>query len=105
MRAREPDVTGTIERDGVRVGYDVYGEPGRPTLLLFTSWAVVHMRQWKFQTPYLAQYFRVVTVEGRGNGRADRPTGEDAYVDEQYVDDAVAVLDQLGVERAVLVGL
>jgi hypothetical protein len=25
MRAREPDLMGTIERDGVRIGYDVYG--------------------------------------------------------------------------------
>jgi len=110
MRAREPDLAGTVERDGVRVGYDVYGddlrdESGRPWIVLFTSWAIVHMRQWKFQVPYLARHFRVVTVEGRGNGRADRPGDEAAYADEQYVDDARAVLDELGVDRAVLVGL
>ena len=30
MRAREPDYEATVERDRVRVGYDVYGagEPG-----------------------------------------------------------------------------
>jgi pimeloyl-ACP methyl ester carboxylesterase/predicted glycosyltransferase len=105
MRAREPDLVGTVERDGVRIGYDVYGDATRPCLVLFTSWAIVHMRQWKFQTPYLSRYFRVVTVEGRGNGRADRPQHVDAYADEEYVDDALAVMDELGVERAVLVGL
>ena len=41
--------------------------------LLFTSWAIVHARQWKAQVPFLARHFRVITVEGRGNGRADRP--------------------------------
>jgi pimeloyl-ACP methyl ester carboxylesterase/predicted glycosyltransferase len=105
MRARYPDVEGEIERAGVRVGYDVYGDPDRPTLVLFTSWAIVHMRQWKFQVPYLSRHFRVVTVEGRGNGRADRPGEEHAYADEEYVDDALAVMDAVGVERAVLAGL
>ena len=72
MRARYPDIKGFIERDGVKVGYEVFGE-GEPTILLFTSWAIVHARQWKDQVPYLARRFRVITVEGRGNGRADRP--------------------------------
>jgi pimeloyl-ACP methyl ester carboxylesterase/predicted glycosyltransferase len=105
MRAREPDLQGAVERDGVRVGYDVYGDAGRPCLVLLTSWAIVHMRQWKFQVPYLSRYFRVVTVEGRGNGRADRPDRDEAYADVEYVDDALAVMDELGVDRAVLIGL
>ena len=104
MRAREPDYEGVIERDGVRVGYTVSGA-GEPTILLFTSWAIVHARQWKAQVPYLARRFRVITVEGRGNGRADRPVTAEAYGDREYVDDAIAVLDATGVDRAVLVGL
>jgi pimeloyl-ACP methyl ester carboxylesterase/predicted glycosyltransferase len=108
MRACEPDWSGAVERDGVRVGYDVYGDGlGRrgPTLLLLTSWAIVHARQWKAQVSYLSRRFRVVTVEGRGNGRADRPSTPEAYIDREYVDDAVTVLDALGVERAVVGGL
>jgi pimeloyl-ACP methyl ester carboxylesterase/predicted glycosyltransferase len=105
MRAREPDLEGEIERDGVRIGYDVYGDADRPTLVLFTSWAIVHMRQWKFQVPYLSRHFRVITVEGRGNGRADRPGREEAYADGEYVADALAVMDAEGVDRAVLAGL
>jgi len=107
MRAREPDREGEIERDGVRIGYDVYGEDGddRTCIVLFTSWAIVHMRQWKLQIPFLARHFRVLTVEGRGNGRADRPGAEEAYGDVEYVDDALAVMDATGIDRAVLVGL
>jgi pimeloyl-ACP methyl ester carboxylesterase/UDP:flavonoid glycosyltransferase YjiC (YdhE family) len=104
MRAREPDHEGIIVRDGVRVGYEVYGA-GEPTILLLTSWAIVHARQWKAQVPYLARRFRVITVEGRGNGRADRPGTAGAYSDREYVDDAVAVLDAAGAGRAVIVGV
>ena len=93
-----------IERDGVRVGYEIFGS-GEPTILFFTSWAIVHMRQWKAQVPYLARHFRVVTVEGRGNGNADRPDFPAAYADQEYVDDAVAVLEATGTARAVAVGL
>ncbi len=104
MRAREPDHQGVAERGRVRVGYDVYGS-GEPTIVLLTSWAIVHMRQWKAQVPYLSRHFRVITVEGRGNGRADRPDSAAAYADREYVDDAIAVMDATGIERAVIVGL
>ncbi len=103
MRAREPDYQGVVERDGVRVGYDVYGA-GEPTIILLTSWAITHARQWKGQVPYLARHFRVITVEGRGNGRADRPETEEAYTDQNYVDDAIAAMDAAGVDRAVVIG-
>ena len=104
MRAREPDHEDVVVRDGVRVGYEVYGAR-EPTILLLTSWAIVHARQWKAQVPYLARRFRVITVEGRGNGRADRPGTAEAYSDREYVDDAVAVLDAAGADQAVVVGL
>ena len=74
MRAREPDDVGAVVRDGVRISYEVCDGPeGAPTVLLLTSWAIVHMRQWKAQVPFLARHFRVVTAEGRGNGTSDRP--------------------------------
>ena len=104
MRARYPDTEGFIERGGVKVGYEVFGA-GEPAILLLTSWAIVHARQWKAQVPYLARHFQVITVEGRGNGRADRPGTAEAYRDREYVDDAIAVLDATGVDRAVVVGL
>ncbi|GAA4902679.1 putative glycosyltransferase [Actinomycetospora succinea] len=106
MRAREPDEVGTIERDGVRVGYEVFeGPAASPTIVLLTAWAIVHMRQWKAQVPFLAREFRVITVEGRGNGAADRPRDPEAYRDREAVEDVVAVLDATGTDRAVAVGL
>src|SRR5690242_1084770 len=103
-RARQPDETGFIERDGVHVFWERYGE-GAPTILLMPTWSLFHSRHWKFQIPYLARLFRVVTFDGRGNGRSDRPTHSDAYADTEYVADALAVLDATGTDRAVVAGL
>jgi pimeloyl-ACP methyl ester carboxylesterase/predicted glycosyltransferase len=103
-RALYPDAAGYVERDGVRVFYEVYGE-GEPTVLLMPTWSIIHSRCWKMQIPYLARHGRVVTLDGRGNGRSDRPTGPDAYVEQEFADDALAVLDATSTERAVLVAL
>ena len=77
-RARYPDHTGYVERGGVRVFYEVYGK-GERTVLLLPTWSIVHSRFWKAQIPYLARHLRVVTFDGRGNGRSDRPAGAHAY--------------------------
>ncbi len=104
MRARYPDVEDVVVRDGVRIGYEVYGSEA-PTILLPTSNPMVHARTWKAQVPFLARHFRVVVVDGRGNGRSDRPVGPAAYTVEEDVADLVAVLDATGTDRAVVVGL
>jgi pimeloyl-ACP methyl ester carboxylesterase len=102
-RARYPDEADHVERDGVRVFYELYGD-GFPTVLLLPTWSVAHSRAWKAQIPYLARHFRVVTLDGRGNGRSDRPPGVDPYAPEEFVADALVVLDATGTERAVAVG-
>jgi pimeloyl-ACP methyl ester carboxylesterase len=102
-RARYPDEEGRVERDGVRVPWERYGD-GEPTLLLLPAWSIIHSRQWKAQIPYLARRYRVLTFDPRGNGRSDRPPGAEAYDDDEYVADALAVLDATGTRAAVLVG-
>jgi pimeloyl-ACP methyl ester carboxylesterase len=103
-RARYPDEEGYVERDGVRVFYEVYGA-GEPTVYLLPTWSIIHSRHWKLQIPYLARHFRVLTFDGRGNGKADRPAGAEAYTEAEFALDSLAVLDATGTERAVLVGL
>ena len=102
-RARYPDTEGYVERDGVRIFYEVYGQ-GEPTVLLLPTWTIIHSRQWKMQIPYLARHCRVVTFDGRGNGRSDRPTEASAYAETEYAADALAVLDATGTDRAIIVG-
>ena len=103
-RALQPDEVGTVSRDGVSIGYEVSGA-GATTILLLPTWTIVHSRFWKAQIPYLARYFRVITFDGRGNGRSDRPEGAAAYTDDEYAADALAVLDATGTRQAVVVGL
>src|SRR5262245_9427693 len=103
-RARDPDREGYVERNGVRIFYEVYGQ-GEPTVVLMPTWSIIHSRHWKMQIPYLARHARVVTFDGRGNGRSDRPSEPDAYREEEYAADAIAVMDATATERAVLVSL
>src|SRR6187402_1854078 len=103
-RAVEPTRSGVVESsDGVRIAFDTYGS-GDPTLVLLPSTPIVHSRQWKGQVPYLSRHFRVVTYDGRGNGRSDRPTDPAAYSDARITDDIVAVTDATATSQAVLVG-
>jgi pimeloyl-ACP methyl ester carboxylesterase len=103
-RARYPDETGFVERDGVRVFWERYGS-GLRTILLMPTYSILHSRRWKAQIPFLARHWQVVTFDGRGNGRSDRPADVAAYADTEFVADAVAVMDATAVARAVVVGL
>jgi pimeloyl-ACP methyl ester carboxylesterase len=101
-RARYPDESGYIKRDGVRLYYEVYGS-GEPAVFLLPTWSIVHSRHWKMQIPYLARHCRVITFDGRGNGRSDRP--EAGYDEHGFAADAPALMDATGTGRAVIVSL
>jgi pimeloyl-ACP methyl ester carboxylesterase len=101
-RACYPDDEGYVEVDGVRSFYEVYGD-GDPTFLLLPTWSIVHSRVWKPQIAYLARHFRVVTFDGRGNGRSDRPTTPEAYGPVPLTADTLAVMDATGTASAITV--
>ncbi|HSL33326.1 MAG TPA: alpha/beta fold hydrolase [Candidatus Limnocylindrales bacterium] len=102
-RARYPDRTGFIERDGVRSAWEVYGA-GDPAILFLPTWSIIHSRTWKSQIPWFARRHRVVTFDGRGNGRSNRPAAAEAYAIREFADDALAVLDATATDAAFLVG-
>jgi pimeloyl-ACP methyl ester carboxylesterase/predicted glycosyltransferase len=104
VRARDPDADGFVDREGVKLFYEVFGS-GDPTILLVPTTPIVHSRMWKGQVAYLARHFRVVTYDGRGNGRSGRPRGPECYDDRKLTDDALAVLDATGSDRFVAAGL
>ncbi len=101
-RARYPDEEGYVERDGVRVFWERYGEAER-TITFLPAWNIIHSRCWKAQIAHFARHFRVVTFDPRGNGKSDRP--ETGYAVMDYYRDALAVLDAARVQRTVVVGL
>jgi pimeloyl-ACP methyl ester carboxylesterase len=108
VRARDPDVVGSVVRDGVVLGFETHGEEhagAAPAVLLLPTWTIIHARFWKFQVPYLARHHRVIVYDGPGNGTSDRVTDPARYTVSAYAADAAAVMDECGVDRAVAVGL
>jgi pimeloyl-ACP methyl ester carboxylesterase/predicted glycosyltransferase len=93
-----------VVRGGTPISFAVHGS-GPATVVLLPAWSIVRSRMWKAQVPHLARHHRVVTFDGRGSGGSGRPVGAAAYANAEYAADTVAVMDAVGVERAVLVAL
>jgi pimeloyl-ACP methyl ester carboxylesterase len=104
MRAKLPNGDGLVTRDGVKLAYEIYGD-APDTMLFIPPWSIVHSRIYKAQLPYFSERFRCITYDGRGNGNSDRPEDIAAYTLDNYLADALAVMDALDVGQAILVGL
>ncbi len=103
-RAAYPDSEGFAERDGQRLFYEVYGE-GEKTIFLLPTWSLVHARHWKMQIPYFARHFRVLTMDGLGNGRSDRCLDPRRYGAAEFARDCLAVMNATETDRAVMASL
>ena len=80
---------------------DVPGPEGAPVLLLLHALACTATLSWYPVIPELSQQYRVIAFDQRWHGRGIRSK---RFRLEDCADDAVAVLDALGVDRAVVVG-
>jgi 3-oxoadipate enol-lactonase len=87
--------------DGVRLHYQVAGLRNRPPVLLVQGLGA-DKNGWMLQRLALAPHYRVIAHDNRGAGRSDKPFGH--YSLEQMADDAVAVLDDAGIDAAHVVG-
>ena len=91
-----------VDVDGVGVEYQVSGE-GRPVVLLhgFPDSG----RLWRHQVPALVEArFQVIVPDLRGYGRSDKPEQVEAYAMSLLAGDVLAVIGQLGLDRAHVVG-
>jgi pimeloyl-ACP methyl ester carboxylesterase/predicted glycosyltransferase len=95
---------GTVDRGGVKIWYAVWGDTG-PWLAFPHTYQIAHSRLLKATVPYLCRHFRVVTMDGRGNGRSDRPDAPDAYSFDEYYADFAAVLDAAQATDVALVAI
>lgn len=82
---------------------EVAGPPGAPTVLLLHGLMASGGLNWFQAFEPLSQHFRVLAIDHRGHGRGIRPRNGIVTLPD-CADDAVALLDVLGVERAVVVG-
>ncbi|MGI8756810.1 MAG: alpha/beta fold hydrolase [Acidimicrobiales bacterium] len=77
--------------------------PGAPVVVLLHGWAVTADLNWFPAYPVLAERYRVISLDVRGHGHGIRPADAMVRLDD-CADDTVAVLDALGIERAVMAG-
>lgn len=90
-----------VQRDGVRLFVQTVGE-GEPLLLLMGLGA--DGSKWRSNVEVYKRYFRCILLDNRGAGRSDKPDAE-RYSIAQMADDAVAVLDALGISSAHINGI
>ena len=86
----------------MKVAFVVSGRADAPTVVLANSMGAT-WEMWDANLASLEQHFRVVRFDTRGHGRSPVPPGP--YTIDDLTDDAVDLLDELGVERAHFVGL
>jgi pimeloyl-ACP methyl ester carboxylesterase len=88
--------------DGVRLHVE---ETGRGEPILFLHEFAGDHRSWEPQVRAFARRHRCIVYAARGYPPSDVPNDLGAYSQARAVDDALAVLDALDVERAHVVGL
>ena len=85
--------------DGRLLSYLDFGGPGRPLLALHGH--LYEGQTWAHLAEALAPRWRVVAPDQRGHGDSERAA---SYTRDDYVDDAIALLDHLGIGQVVTLG-
>jgi len=85
--------------DGTAIAYEIHGE-GPAVLLLHGLGS--RAADWADHLPVLTPRRRCIAVDMRGHGSSDQPPGP--YTPTLHADDAVSLLDGLGVEQADVIG-
>jgi len=85
-----------IDADGCLLNVTVEGRDGGPTLMLSNSLGST-LQMWEPQMRALTQVFRVIRYDRRGHGKSQVPPGP--YSIERFGRDALAILDDLNIEK------
>jgi len=88
--------------DNVRLYYE---EAGSGTPILFLHEFAADHTNWEPQMRYFSRGHRCIAYSARGYTPSDVPQSPDAYTYRHFYTDALAVLDQLRIEKAHFVGL
>lgn len=91
-----------IEREGVQIHYEAAGS-GPPVLI--THGFGSSTKAWEGQAETLSDAYRIITWDMRGHAGTDSPVDPAQYSEAATVDDMAAILDHLGIEKAVIGGL
>ena len=80
-----------------------YSDQGTGLPIVFLHAFPLNRSMWAAQETVLSSQFRTITIDLRGHGESDAPLWR--YTLEQSADDVSALLDHLGIQRALFVGL
>jgi pimeloyl-ACP methyl ester carboxylesterase len=90
---------------GVKLHVREYGESSGVPILLIHGWSQIHLCWTKQFGSALQDQARIVALDLRGHGMSDAPAETDQYTDgDKWADDIEAVIDQLALDRPILVG-
>lgn len=90
----------TNRTDGVRTYFEDEGGDGPPILFYAGLGDPLEYSRANRLTDALRPEYRLIFADHRGHGRSDKPHDEASYDLRTRVDDVLAVLDTLGIERA-----
>lgn len=90
-------------KDGTKLYYETAGEGGTPILFIHEFGG--NYDAWEPQMSFFARRHRCITYAARGYAPSDIPADIEMYSQANAADDAIAVLDALGIEKAHIVGL
>jgi pimeloyl-ACP methyl ester carboxylesterase len=91
-----------IDRDGVKIHYEVHGD-GPPLILTHGYSSTSAM--WAGQVEALSKHHKLILWDMRGHGRSDYPNDPSLYSEALTVGDIAALLDEVGAKRAIVGGL
>ena len=100
-RDRPQPFASALSQDGVPIAYAVYGPRTDVALVFIHGWSC-DSRYWHEQVPYFSKKYRTVTLDLAGHGNSG--FGRKVYTTEAFGQDVAAVLRQLDVKKAVLIG-
>jgi 3-oxoadipate enol-lactonase len=99
-------MTNTVKTNGVDTAYRFDGPANFPSdgrVVLMSNSLMSNYTMWDWTIPALVDKYRVLRYDTRGHGQSGTTPGP--YTIAQLADDAVALLDALGVAKAHFVGL
>lgn len=100
---KRPAPTFATLASGLRLHYRLHGAAGKPWLVLLNG-LLSDLTMWAGTVTELARHFRVLSFDGRGQGRSGAPL-EGPYPPALLAADSAELFEQLGVHRPWLVGL
>jgi pimeloyl-ACP methyl ester carboxylesterase len=98
-----PVVPSAFTTRGHRLAYTEFGE-GNRWVLLMPGLLIPALMQEHLATALAASGAHVLTLDPLGHGRSDRPDSMAEYSIESFASDAIALLDHLDVDEAVIGG-